>query len=263
MRRATRRRFLAAGAAGTAAVAAGVAIGLGDEDEPARPGWRQVFFDDFTGADLDPRAWGRYDGPGTAGVGWRAPEQVTVVDGRLRLAGIGDVGGGLRHRRDLLYGRWEVRARMERGAGFGPTILLWPGSGEWPEDGEIDIAEVPRAERRTSHFTVHWGADNRTASNAVDADFTQWHVFGCEWWEDRVRALLDGRPTWELRAPREAIPRTPMHLAIQLDPGAPGTWIGPRDAATPPVVTMEVDWVRVAQHSDMAGVGLRSELASG
>ncbi len=251
MRRFTRRRLLVTGA-GAAAAAGGLAVGLGSRGgevsrRPPRPAWREVLSDDFTGSALDPAAWSTYSGPGTAGVGWRAPERVSVADGHLRILGGGGVGGGLRSTLDLLHGRWEVRARVDVGAGYGPAILLWPASGDWPVDGEIDVAEIPQGGRRVSHFTVHWGADNRRRSVATEGDFTQWHVFGCEWHPDRIRYLLDGRPRWELRAPRAAIPRKPMHLALQLDPGAEGTWIGPPDAATPPSVGFYVDWVRISE----------------
>jgi hypothetical protein len=42
---------------------------------------------------------------------------------------------------------------------------------------------------------------------------------------------------------QEAIPRRPMRLAIQNDVGPLGNWIPPRDASTPPVVGLYVDWV--------------------
>jgi len=248
----TRRRFLAAGAGATVtASAVALALHAGDEEAEA-PRWREVFFDDFDGSDLDPEAWGRYSGRGNAGIGWREPRQVTVAESQLRIVASGIVGGGLWNRRDLRYGRWEVRARVDRGAGYGPAILLWPTSDNWPEEGEIDIAEIPRGDRRVSHFTVHWGADNRQRSHASHADFTDWHVFCCEWERDVVRYLLDGRPQWELRVPPEAVPRRPMHLALQLDVGAEGSWIGPRDAATPQTVGLYVDWVRISQRSSSA-----------
>ena len=245
-----RRGLMLAGAGLVAASVAVVARLAGHDPTPPGPPaarWREVFFDDFAGSDLDPAAWSRYDGPGGQNVGRRDPRQVVVSQGELRVVAMGDVSGGLAHRQNHVYGKWEVRARIDSGSGYGPAILLWPQSDRWPQDGEIDISEIPEGSRRRTHFTVHWGRNNAQAGTFSAADFTRWHVFGCEWEPGGIRYLLDGRPQWTLRTPRVAIPDKPMHLAIQLDVGAPGLWIPPRDAATPQPVVLHVDWVRVSK----------------
>ena len=45
------------------------------------------------------------------------------------------------------YGRWEARVRSQKGNGYGPVMLLWPDAEDWPEDGEIDIMEIPKGDR--------------------------------------------------------------------------------------------------------------------
>lgn len=50
------------------------------------------------------------------------------------IAGKGDV---VAQRLDQLYGTWEIRARVDKGTGYGPALLLWPKSGKWPDDGEM------------------------------------------------------------------------------------------------------------------------------
>jgi beta-glucanase (GH16 family) len=245
-----RRGAILAGA-GVVAGCVAVVVGLGRDPGTApnprawAPGWREVFFDDFSGPELDPTAWSRYSGRRAGNLGLRDPAQVAVANGELRIVALGDVSGGLAHRQNHVYGRWEVRARVDAGQGYGPAILLWPQSDEWPDDGEIDISEVPEGARRRSHFTVHWGAGNSQAGVSSVGDFTRWHVFGCEWHPDVIRYLLDGEPQWELRSPRAAIPHKPMHLAIQLDVGGDGHWIPARDVSTPQPVVLHVDWVRV------------------
>ena len=251
-RRYDRRGLILAGA-GLAATSAAVAVGLtGDRrTAPNAPAlqWREVFFDDFSGSELDETAWSRYSGPGGQNVGWRDPRQVVVSQRELQIIAMGDVSGGLAHRQNHVHGKWEVRARIDRGAGYGPAILLWPQSDRWPEDGEIDISEVPEGPRRRSHFTVHWGSRNAQAGVSSTADFTRWHVFGCEWHPGAIRYFLDGRLEWELRAPRDAIPTKPMHLAIQLDVGADGLWIPARDPTTSQPVVLHVDWVMVSRRA--------------
>jgi len=219
----------------------------GEPSERTASPWREVFFDDFDGSTLNTAAWSAYKGHRLGIIGRRDPGQLVVAGGELEVRAEGNVAGGLAHRQNLLYGKWEVRARVDRGQGYGPAILLWPQSDAWPEDGEIDISEIPRGDRRRSHFTVHWGAENRQASAANGGDFTHWHVFGCEWRPGGIRYLLDGEPQWELRSPAAAIPAKPMHLALQLDVGGSGRWIPPRDPTTPQPVALHVDWVRVSR----------------
>jgi beta-glucanase (GH16 family) len=255
VRRTYDRRGAILAGAGVVAGCVAVAVDLGRDSERApnpgslAPGWREVFFDDFSGSALDATAWSTYSGRRPGNLGWRDPGHVGVSEGELRIVALGDVSGGLAHRQNHVYGRWEVRARIDPGQGYGPAILLWPQSDEWPEHGEIDISEVPEGTRRRSFFTVHWGADNSQAGVSSGGDFTRWHVFGCEWHPDVIRYLLDGEPQWELRFPRAAIPHKPMHLAIQLDVGADARWIPPRDASTPQPVVLHIDWVRIFRHT--------------
>ena len=80
-------------------------------------------------------------------------------------------------RRDFLYGRIEVRARLPRGKGAFPAIWTlghdFPLDGRisdeqgygWPATGEIDIAEIigaPTDERATEGETANPGNSNRT-----------------------------------------------------------------------------------------------------
>ena len=101
---------------------------------------------------------------------------MSVANGMLEIAGTGTTGGGIAMKQNQLYGRWEIRAKQDYGNGFGPAILLWPKSENWPSDGEIDIAEIPAGERKQAHFTVHWGSNNSQKSKVLQGDFTQWHT---------------------------------------------------------------------------------------
>jgi beta-glucanase (GH16 family) len=199
---------------------------------------------DFTGDTVDPTVWDLYDSVGNAGVGWRRPHAISVENGMLRIKATGDVSGGLSQKFGQTYGRWVIRARMEAGQGYGPAILLWPDSEKWPEDGEIDIVELPKADRKEAIMTTHWGADNSQVSKGVKGDFTQWHTFAIEWLPDRLVFSVDGKERWRVTDP-EAIPTKPMHLAIQNDVGACDSWIGCRNKSTPQDVSLWVSSVRV------------------
>jgi beta-glucanase (GH16 family) len=209
----------------------------------AERGWPLVAEYGFDGPAVDTSTWLVYDSVGNGGVGLRRPSAVSQGDGELRITGRGDVSGGMSLQDDRTYGRWEIRARADRGNGYAPAILLWPASNDWPIEGEIDIAEIPRGDRSETHFTVHWGADNQQVGFTTPGDFTQWHTFGVEWMPDHITYFLDGQPLHTIADP-PAIPSSPMNLAIQNDVG-PFNWIPARDATTPAEVSLRVDWVRV------------------
>lgn len=156
-----------------------------------------------------------------------------------------DVSGGLGHRLNQKYGRWEVRFRADRGAGYSPAVLLWPQTEDWPSDGEIDLAELPRGDRSVGYCFLHNGPGNDIDGCRMDADFQRWHTVAVDWLPDHVTFWLDGvaQKTWQ--APSRYIPTTSaMHLALQNDQGCDG-FIQCRNPQTPPRVVMQVDWVRV------------------
>jgi beta-glucanase (GH16 family) len=220
------------------------ATGGGERTAAAAHGWQLVAADEFDGNAVDTSRWTLYEGPGNGGVGLRNPDAVSQSDGELRITGRGDVSGGMNWNGGRTYGRWEVRARMDRGNGYSPAILLWPSSGNWPAEGEIDLSEIPRGDRSESHFTMHWGVENSQTGFPSSGDFSQWHTFAIEWQPDHVTFFLDGEAVYTNDDPA-AIPRNNMHLAIQNDVGPHDGWIPARDASTPPEVSLHVDWVRL------------------
>jgi beta-glucanase (GH16 family) len=206
--------------------------------------WRLVFSDDFDGTRLDPTVWNRYNSVGGFGNGFRRPEAITVEDGALRITARGNVSGGMNHERSQTYGRWEFRARTEKGRGRGSAILLWPDSLDKEADGELDMMEVPREDRSQAHFVIHYSAQNKLAGNKVNGDFSQWHTFAMDWLPNRITWYVDGVKQFET-TDRNVIPTSSMHLAIQLDMGPFEEWIPAPDATTPAEVSLEVDWVRI------------------
>lgn len=215
---------------------------------PSTGGWQLVAQENFDGSSIDSTRWSVYSGKGNAGVGWRKPEAVRVTDGALRLDGYSDIGGGVcwcgRNAGDQLYGRWEFRAKIDKGNGYGPAALLWPASGKWPVDGEIDISEIPQGARTSSHATLHWGTNNSQKGWGSNADFSQWHTFAVDWLPGSITFYVDGNVVGSTTNPA-AIPTKPMHLALQNDVGKAGAWIPGRDANTPEVVTYHIDWVKI------------------
>lgn len=210
--------------------------------EPEGLVWRLAFAEDFIGSDLDVGDWRVYDSPGKAGYGLRLPSAVALRDGRLVITAEmrnGElVSGGMAHRRDQTYGRWEFRVRTDpdRSEATSGVVLTWPRSENWPIDGENDVYETLRDPDRKPFMTfIHHGADNSQVSLTHDADATEWQIMAMEWSADRLAIYRNGSHVGGFDDP-EVIPDVPHHLTIQLDAWA--------DEMGEPV-EMEVDWVRV------------------
>ncbi len=216
-----------------------------DTEAAVRNNWALIAHDEFDGDALDEDHWSPYRGRTTDDVGQHDPDNLTVSDGTLKLTSRGNTSAGMAWDDGQKYGRWEARVRSQAGNGYGPVMLLWPDSEKWPEDGEIDMMEIPDGDRTKAHFTVHWGDDNSQDSASASGDFTQWHNFAVEWTPDHIIGYLDGVEFYRTED-KDANPPGPMHFAMQQDIGPYGTdWIPAPDATTPAEVTFEVDWVRI------------------
>ena len=95
--------------------------------------------------------------------------------------------------------------------------------------------------------TVHYGADDKQETVKVPGSFTDWHTYAVEWAPDHVTVFLDGKAVFTTTTPG-AVPTVPMHLAIQNDVGPLTNWIPARNAETPDVVGLYVDWVRMYEY---------------
>lgn len=210
-------------------------------------GWVLKAQENFDGNTLNRGRWGVYEGAGTAGIGTRSASILSVSDGQLHENARDSITGGVcwckDGQGDQTYGKWEIRARMDNGKGYSPAILLWPKSERWPIDGEIDIVEMSEPYRNKAFFTLHWGANNSQAQHSETGDFTQWHTYGVDWQPTYIKYYLDGQLKYTNTNPA-AIPKTPMHIALQVDSGD-GRWMSRPD----PGVTsgLHVDWVKMYQ----------------
>lgn len=236
---------------GVAAVAALSALALLAPTAQAAPtGWTPVGGDEFNGPALDTDKWHPYDSEGAFGNGLRRPSAIGQGGGLLTITAQprkeGGTSGGMGMGDGQLYGRWEFRARTTAGRGYSSAILLWPDSEKFPEDGELDMMEVPSEKRTAATAFVHYGEDNKIVGTSRAGDFTKWHTFAMEWLPDRITWYVDGVKSWETRD-KKVIPDTPMHPAIQLDQGPAKNWMPAPDASTPDKVALQVDWLRISQ----------------
>jgi hypothetical protein len=218
------------------------------------PGWKLTFNDDFnTPVALGnfPAAvstkWGAYPSPwpDTSHHGRYSPEIVSIANSMMDVwihtengihkvaAPTPKIPGG-----DQLYGRYAIRFRSDAVKGYKTAWLLWPKSGTWPRDGEIDYPEG-NLDQRISAFMHKQGATSGSDQDAYNtsATFPTWHTAIIEWGPVQCRFILDGTV---IGTSTSRIPNTPMHWVIQTETALDGTT--PSDSAAGHV---KIDWVAV------------------
>jgi Glycosyl hydrolases family 16 len=206
--------------------------------------WKLMFNDDFSGTALNTASWSAFDGPGNGGNGVRRPAQITVANGVLTSTSrmINGVlnSGGVAHRVNYTYGRFEFRVRTDpdpSGATSG-TVLTWPSFGGWPATGENDIYETGVDVDRTPFYSfIHYSSTNQQYFNQHFVDGTQWHVMAMEWSPTAIRIYRDGELVYTV-TDANAIPDGYHRFGIQLD-ALKSTMTG--------TVNMQVDYVRIFQ----------------
>ncbi len=121
----------------------------------------------------------------------------------------------------LLYGRYAVRFRADPLPGYKTAWLLWPDSGHWPADGEIDFPEGNLD--GTFEAFMHWqGATSGEEASAfpTSATYGTWHTAVIEWTPAACSFYLDGALIGRMT---ESIPDTPMHWVLQTQTAIGGT----------------------------------------
>ncbi len=108
-------------------------------------------------------------------------------------------------KKEFLYGRFEVRARIPVAGGSWPAIWTLGRDMEWPSNGEIDIMEYYRI-KGIPHILANaaWGTDQRYhakwATKTVpfthftdrDADWaSKFHTWRMDWDETAIKLYLD------------------------------------------------------------------------
>lgn len=108
-------------------------------------------------------------------------------------------------KKEFMYGRFEIRARIPVGKGAWPAIWTLGKSMEWPSNGEIDIMEFYRI-KGVPHILANaaWGTERRwnarwdsqaipfehfTAQNPDWA--SEFHIWRMDWDETAIKLYLD------------------------------------------------------------------------
>jgi hypothetical protein len=239
----------------------------------------EIYYQVFEAGTLDNDNWQVYDGLGNAGFGLRRPSAITVEPSpdaeagghllRLTAAmGQGEdtgslVSGGMAlETMTQTYGRYSIRVRTDPDADRVTTgvVLLWPESGIWPQDGEIDWYEGwrDRFARTPIDLVTHYVIDGEhdadeiilLDANGKPVDGSEWHTYTLDWRPDYLAVSVDGGPPNIVSTDPARIPQWAMNMSIQLDaweaPYAPG-----RQPTISTPVSMWVDWVRVERYPSL------------
>jgi hypothetical protein len=131
------------------------------------------------------------------------------------------IPGGSGSEGGLQYGRYAVRFRADSLHGYKTAWLLWPDSGLWPVDGEIDFPEGS-LDGTMSGF-MHWmnalsGSEQDAYPTAVS--YNSWHTAVLEWTPSYCRFTLDGNV---IGTSYGLIPATPMHWVLQTETATDGS----------------------------------------
>jgi Glycosyl hydrolases family 16 len=224
------------------------------------PGWRRVFADDFT-QDVPvgrfpsavSKSWFAYrDGLKDSGKhGTYMPSKVvSIANGMLNIhvhtaLGVHEVAavlpiiaGAQGRDRGLLYGRYTIRMRADVIRGYKLGVVLWPDSGAWPKDGEIDFPEATFG--KSIHGFVHYQNGVRRDDQAgfvSSATYAKWHTATITWLPGSVTFELDGRLVGRVR---KRIPNSPLHLVIQAEAN-----IGGPVPAASAAGNVQIDWLTI------------------
>lgn len=193
-------------------------------------------------------------------------ENSGVKNGILTIRAIknGDVWTSARlvtkNKRDFLYGRIEVSAKLPTGKGTWPAIWMLPTDwvyGGWPKSGEIDIMEHVGYDPGVVHGTIHTGAYNPAFETQVSKshevpDFSEnFHIYAIEWSESKIDFFIDDKKYFTFENDKKSDFLTwpfdkPFHIILNIAIG--GNW-GGKAGIDPSLkdAIMEIDYVRVYQ----------------
>jgi len=224
------------------------------------PGYTVVLRDDFSNGYVqshwgDPFPLPYPTGPSSNGGYYWNPGDVNVRDGEMQVTmtrqddGTWTAGGfnSFRAGVGIHYGTVEFDARVEHAQGTTAAFLMWPMDDTWPP--EIDILETPKNQ---AMHVLHWGDSQADANIQFGGpDPSEWHHYKLTWLPDEVVIETDGQMVarWDYNSPN-----TPMGFGVM---GYVGTdwdgWMGGApDDSTPPVVTIHLDNVVMAQWNNIA-----------
>lgn len=250
-------------------------------ETPQLNGYNLLWSDEFDGDTLNEENWNRE----LRDPGWTnnelqeytdSDDNIFVRDGKLVLKAIKTEKDGKEYytsgkvnsqnKRDFMYGKVVVSAKVPEGQGLWPAIWMMPQDeqfyGQWPKCGEIDIMEVLGNQVDTAYGTLHYGEPHAEQQGTVvltdgSTFASEFHEYSVEWEPGEFRYYIDGEHyltinDWftavngEDEKPYPAPFNQPFFVQMNLAVG--GNWPGNPDETTDfDNAEFEIDYVRVYQ----------------
>jgi len=250
-------------------------------ETPELNGYNLLWSDEFDGDTLNEENWNRE----LRDPGWTnnelqeytdSDDNIFVRDGKLVLKAIKTEKDGKEYytsgkvnsqnKRDFMYGKVVVSAKVPEGQGLWPAIWMMPQDeqfyGQWPKCGEIDIMEVLGNQVDTAYGTLHYGEPHAEQQGTVvltdgSTFASEFHEYSVEWEPGEFRYYIDGEHyltinDWftavngEDEKPYPAPFNQPFFVQMNLAVG--GNWPGNPDETTDfDNAEFEIDYVRVYQ----------------
>ncbi len=250
-------------------------------ETPELEGYNLLWSDEFDGDTLNEENWNRE----LRDPGWTnnelqeytaSEENIFVRDGKLVLKAVKTEKDGKEYytsgkvnsqnKRDFMYGKVVVSAKVPEGQGLWPAIWMMPQDeqyyGQWPKCGEIDIMEVLGNQVDIAYGTLHYGEPHAEQQGTVQLTdgstfASEFHEYSVEWEPGEFRYYIDGEHyltinDWftavqgEDEKPYPAPFNQPFFVQMNLAVG--GNWPGNPDETTDfDNAEFEIDYVRVYQ----------------
>jgi len=187
---------------------------------------------------------------------WRNRENIEYTSASVNTAG----------KHQWLYGRFEIRAKIDLRAGSWPAFWTLGTRGPWPANGEVDIMEY------YDHHVlanVAWAGNGASGANSASWNTLriplskfepnwpqQFHIWRMDWTPDAIKPWIDDElvnsqdltQTINANPGRAGIVENPFHtpMYILLNQAIGGTRGGDPSATEFPIRFL-VDYVRVYQ----------------
>ena len=200
------------------------------------------------------------------------PENCRIEDGKLVIEARKEPFEGYDYtsaslttqgRKEFLYGRIEVKAKLPTGVGAWPAIWMLGTNIEevgWPLCGEIDIMENVGYDPDNVHGNVHTKAYNHNLGTnkgnmiEVQSPYTDYHVYAVDWTPNKIDFFVDEERYFTFENDGEGNAETwpydqPHYLILNLAIG--GFWGGQKgidDEIFPQ--RYEIDYVRYYEISE-------------
>ncbi|QZT37336.1 glycoside hydrolase family 16 protein [Halosquirtibacter xylanolyticus] len=234
--------------------------------------WKLVWEDDFNSSKLNSDNWNLVKRKRSD---WAKhmtddPRCYEIKDGSLILKGVVNTdvkkdsrevltaGVHSRNKFSFLYGKIEVRAKLEYAKGAWPAIWMMPEKnsyGGWPRSGEIDIMEhlnfddIVYQTIHTEYADVKKQKKSPPNHGTAKGHFDRFNVYGVEWYPNKLVFTLNGKETFVYPKLKDADSEQwpfdhPYYIILSQQLG--GKWVGKIDSEDLPV-QMYVDYVKVYQ----------------